>query len=101
MLAVRTVNMLLIILGLSALFVPRLALSEVTTEQVEYSHAGVTMRGLLAYDGSLATMGKLPGVVVVHEYFGLNENAINSAKRLAALGYVALAADMYGLGTRR
>ena len=54
------------------------------------------MRGFLAYDDGLK--GKRPGVLVVHEWWGLNDFARERAVKLAGLGYVALAADMYGGG---
>jgi dienelactone hydrolase len=54
------------------------------------------MRGYVAYDNALP--GKRPGVLVVHEWWGLNDFAKQRAEKLAGLGYVALAADMYGNG---
>jgi dienelactone hydrolase len=66
------------------------------TKTVEYRQDGTVMRGFLAYDDSLK--GKRPGVLVVHEWWGLNDFAKEQAKKLAGLGYVALAADMYGNG---
>jgi dienelactone hydrolase len=68
----------------------------VQTQVVEYTHAGTTHKGFLAYDD--AASGKRPGVLVVHEWWGLNEDAMNRAKMLAELGYVAFCADMYGNG---
>jgi dienelactone hydrolase len=55
-------------------------------------------KGYLAYDD--AVTGKRPGVLVVHEWWGHNEHARNSARKLAEAGYVALALDMYGDGKR-
>jgi dienelactone hydrolase len=66
------------------------------TKMVEYRQDGTVMRGFLAYDDGLK--GKRPGVLVVHEWWGLNDFAKEQAKKLAGLGYVALAADMYGNG---
>jgi len=63
---------------------------------VEYSAQGVTMKGYLAYDQNIK--GKRPGVLVVHEWWGLNDYARKRARMLAELGYTALAADMYGEG---
>lgn len=68
----------------------------VKTKTVSYSYDGVTMQGYLAWDD--AVQGKRPGVLVVHEWWGLNDYAKGRAEQLAALGYVALAADMYGEG---
>jgi dienelactone hydrolase len=63
------------------------------TKDIEYQDGAVKMRGLLAYD---AHKGKRPGILVVHEAWGLGEHAIERAKMLAKEGYIALAADMYG-----
>ena len=64
------------------------------TKDIEYQDGAVTMRGLLAFDE--ANAGKRPGILVVHEAWGLGEHAMERAKMLAREGYVALAADMYG-----
>jgi len=65
-------------------------------EEVDYEADGVTLKGYLAYDNSIK--GKRPGVLVVHEWWGQNEYARKRARMLAALGYTALAVDMYGNG---
>ena len=65
-------------------------------KSVEYSAQGVVMKGYLAYDE--AVKGKRPGVLVVHEWWGLNDYARKRARMLAELGYTALAVDMYGDG---
>jgi dienelactone hydrolase len=70
--------------------------AKLVTKTVEYKQDGTEMRGFLAYDE--ASPGKRPGVLVVHEWWGLNDFAKDMAKKLAGLGYVALAADMYGGG---
>lgn len=54
------------------------------------------MKGYLAYDD--AVKGKQPGVLVVHEWWGLNDYARKRADMPAQLGYTALALDMYGEG---
>ncbi|WP_295448748.1 dienelactone hydrolase family protein [uncultured Thiodictyon sp.] len=43
-----------------------------------------------------AQTGKRPGVLVAHEWWGLNDCAKQRARMLAELGYVAFAADLYG-----
>jgi dienelactone hydrolase len=65
---------------------------------VDYSAQGVVMKGYLAYDENIK--GKRPGVLVVHEWWGLNDYARKRAWMLAELGYTALAVDMYGGGKR-
>lgn len=72
------------------------ARAEVKIEPVEYKQGDTTFKGQLAYDTS--AKGKRPGVLVVHEWWGLNEYAKTRAKMLAEAGYVALAVDMYGDG---
>ena len=72
------------------------AQADVKTKAVTYTHDGVTFKGHLAWDD--ATVGKRPGILVVHEWWGINEYAKKRAEQLAALGYVAFAADMYGDG---
>jgi dienelactone hydrolase len=64
------------------------------TEDITYHDGSLALRGVLAYDDAI--VGKRPGIVVVHEAWGLGKHAIERAKMLAKLGYVALAADMYG-----
>ena len=66
------------------------------TKQVTYTHDGVTFKGHLAWDDSLSN--KRPGVLVVHEWWGLNDYAKKKAEQLASMGYVAFACDMYGDG---
>lgn len=63
---------------------------------VPYQHEGVKLEGYLAYNDSFK--GKRPAVLVVHEWWGLNDYAQTRAEQLADLGYVAFALDMYGTG---
>jgi dienelactone hydrolase len=72
------------------------AAPKIKGEPVEYKSGGVTMKGYLAYDENIK--GKRPGVLVVHEWWGLNDYARTRARMLAELGYTALAVDMYGEG---
>jgi dienelactone hydrolase len=70
----------------------------VHTETITYKHGDTALEGYLAYDD--AKSGKRPGVLVVHEWLGLNPNAKKRAEMLAEMGYVAFALDMYGKGVR-
>jgi dienelactone hydrolase len=73
--------------------------AKVVTKPVAYEHAGVKLEGYLAYDDAKIPAGqKAPGVLVVPEWWGLTDYAKNRAEQLAKLGYVAFAADMYGVG---
>ena len=71
------------------------------TETVDYADDGVPLHGHFAWDDGAG--GRRPGVLVVHEAFGLEAHAKGRAERLAGeLGYAALAIDVYGAmpGTR-
>ncbi|MCG6938067.1 MAG: dienelactone hydrolase family protein [Gammaproteobacteria bacterium] len=70
--------------------------AEVVGKEVTYQAGGATLKGYLATDTAIA--GKRPGVLVVHEWWGLNDYARKRARMLAELGYTALAVDMYGDG---
>lgn len=65
---------------------------------VEYQHGDTVLEGYMAYDDG--SRGARPGVLVVHEWYGLNDYARKRADQLAQLGYVAFALDMYGKGIR-
>ena len=55
----------------------------------------------VAYDGTSGYLarpelsGTYPGVVMIHEWWGLNDNIKDMAKQLASEGYVVLAVDLY------
>ena len=68
----------------------------VLTKNISYQHDGIELEGYLAYDDSIK--GKVPAVLIVHEWWGLNDYARKRAEQLAAMGYVAFALDMYGKG---
>jgi dienelactone hydrolase len=70
----------------------------VRTKAVEYRHGDATLEGYLAWDD--AQQGRRPGVLVVHEWYGVNDYAKSRAEQLAKMGYVAFALDMYGKGVR-
>jgi dienelactone hydrolase len=61
---------------------------------VDYRADTVNLRGYLV-DGENGS-GQRPGVLVFHEELGLGDFALMRTRKLAELGYVALAADMFG-----
>lgn len=65
-------------------------------EEVVYSADSIEMRGYMVYDAN--NPNPKPGILVVHEWWGHNEHSRNQAVKLAEMGYVALAVDMYGDG---
>jgi len=85
-----------LIVGYGGLLVVAPAQAALHTEVVEYRHGSIVLEGYLAYDDALQT--KRPGVLVVHEWKGLNEYAKRRARQLVPLGYIAFAIDMYGRG---
>ncbi len=70
--------------------------SQLKEENISYSDGTITMNGYVVYNDSV--QGKRPAVLVVHEWWGLNDYSKRRAKELAQLGYVAMAVDMYGNG---
>ena len=79
---------------LAAVFLSVAAQAAVKLEPIEYKDGDTLLNGVIAYDD--ASTAKRPGIVVVHEWWGINDHSKNSARKLAEMGYVALAADMYG-----
>jgi dienelactone hydrolase len=92
----RPAMWLFAVLTLCALSAPRVQAVELRTETVVYKQGDTELHGYLAYDAQ--SKAKRPGVLVVHEWWGLNDHARAKARALAELGYVALAIDMYGEG---
>lgn len=70
--------------------------AKIRTQTVDYESDGVKLQGYLAYDD--AQKGKRPAVLIVHEWWGLNDYPKKRAEQIAKLGYVAFAADIYGKG---
>lgn len=68
----------------------------IRTETVSYMQGDVELEGYLAYDDAVKV--RRPAVLVVHEWWGLNDYAKKRAEQLAGMGYLAFAADIYGKG---
>lgn len=73
------------------------AVAALKTEALTYEYGGTTFHGYLAYDDARGA-GKRPGVLVIHEWYGLNDYARQRADQLAQLGYVVFAPDVFGGG---
>lgn len=69
---------------------------KVQAEDVTYKDDTTTLKGIVAYDA--ADSSKRPAVLVVPEWWGVNDFTREKAQQLAKLGYVAFAVDMYGNG---
>ena len=72
------------------------AQARITAKPIDYEHDGQKLEGYLVWDD--AKSGPRPGVLVVHEWWGLNDYTKNRARQLAEMGYIAFAADMFGKG---
>ena len=66
------------------------------TEVIRYGAAGLEFASYVAHDP--ARSGKRPGLIVLPEWWGLNDYLRRRARELAGLGYVAMATDVYGGG---
>ena len=66
------------------------------TETIKYAQEGTTLQGYFAYDKNVA--GARPGVLVLPEWWGVNDYIKQRTRMLAELGYAAFGADMYGGG---
>ncbi|HBJ84066.1 MAG TPA: dienelactone hydrolase [Verrucomicrobiales bacterium] len=75
-----------------------LSQAEIKETVVEYSSGGVTCEGLHVVDTTKT--GKLPSVLIIHQWTGLSDNEKMRARMLAELGYNVFAADVYGKGVR-
>jgi dienelactone hydrolase len=93
----RTVLFIVLPLLLASASATR-AHAKVVTKAVEYKDGSTVLEGYLAYDDAQAA--RRPGVLVVHEWMGIQDHTRHATEELAKLGYVAFAADVYGKGVR-
>jgi len=70
-------------------------MSDLTEASVEYSHDGTRLVGHLV---ARADGAKRPGVLLIHDAFGVSDPMKATARRIATLGYTVLLADMWGDG---
>lgn len=91
-------NRFLTVALLSGVFTMTSAFGAIHKETVTYKDGDTVLEGYLAYDESLNS--RRPGIVVVHNWMGVTDETKSKVDALAQLGYVALAADIYGKGVR-
>jgi carboxymethylenebutenolidase len=84
MLRISIVLALILLLGISSM--------AATGKEVSYKSGDETVKGML-YTPSGA--GPFPAIIVIHEWWGLNDWVKEQASKLADQGYVALAVDLY------
>lgn len=70
----------------------------VDTAPVLFTAGGTDFEGFVARPGDSAE--PRPGVLVLHDWFGMADHVRVRAEMLARLGYIAFAADLYGAGVR-
>ncbi len=89
-------RMLSFCLAGAILLVASTADAAVKTKTVNYKDGDQECVGFMAWNDEAGD--KAPGILVFHEWWGLNDHARNQAKKLAEMGYIAFCADMYGDG---
>jgi dienelactone hydrolase len=67
-------------------------------DTVVFRHGDTELEGYVVHDASLA--GKLPGIMIIHQWEGPGDFEIMKARMYAEKGYAVLVADMYGKGIR-
>jgi len=77
--------------ALFAVAVSTPASAAIREEPVSYKDGDTVMKGFVVYDD--ATQAKRPGIVVVHEWWGITKHVHDSARSLAAMGYTAFIAE--------
>lgn len=70
------------------------AQAAVKEEPVVYKDGDTVMKGFIVYDD--AGQSKRPGIVLVHEWWGITKHTHAEAIRFVQQGYTAFIADMYG-----
>ena len=84
-----------IVLGLlCAIAMAANANAEIKEVPVTYSDGATTMKGFVVYDDAIKT--KRPGIIMIHEWWGITKHMHNEAAKFAQQGYTAFIADMYG-----
>ena len=77
-------------------FAEKATTSNIKEENVTYTVGDKVYKGFVAYNENLK--GKRPAVLVVHEWWGLTDYPKMRARKLAELGYIAMAVDLFGDG---
>jgi len=70
------------------------AYAAIQEEAITYKDGDTVMKGFIVYDG--ASKARRPGIVVVHEWWGITKHVRDEARKYAGQGYTAFVADMYG-----
>lgn len=68
------------------------------SKKIEYQDSQTILEGYCAFDSTVS--GKRPVILIAHDWSGCNEFVCNKADKLAELGYIGFAIDMYGKGIK-
>lgn len=69
---------------------------KIKEEHINYTIDGKNFKGFVYFDEN--QQGKRPGIIVVHEWWGLNDYSKSRARQLAELGYISMAVDVFADG---
>ena len=71
-------------------------MANITEVPVAYKDGDTPLQGYLVFDD--AQPGKRPGILVLHEWWGITRHVRDEGRYFAGLGYTAFVADLYGEG---
>jgi dienelactone hydrolase len=92
----KSIILFIMMLGISSIGKSVASSPNIKEKNVTYTSGGITYQGFIAYDDNIK--GKRPAVLIVPEWWGLNDYPRMRARKLAELGYIAMAADVFGNG---
>src|SRR4051794_7849459 len=90
----RTLMRKMMMAALCASAMAASAHATIREEPVTYQDGETTMKGFVVFDDAI--QGKRPGIIMVHEWWGITKHVHNEAQKFAEQGYIAFIADMYG-----
>ncbi|MDQ0393165.1 dienelactone hydrolase family protein [Labrys monachus] len=97
-LATRTIRLICLLALCGLAFSSRPASAEMVARPVDWTLDGTAFHSMLIFDD--ASKARRPGLVMVPNWYGLTDIAVNKAKMIAGKDYVILLTDMYGATVR-
>lgn len=86
------------LLSCLSLLISSLSFAAIQKKSVVYHQGDTAFEGMLVYPDDLK--GPAPGILMVHNWMGVSSETETQAERMANLGFVVFAADIYGQGVR-
>jgi dienelactone hydrolase len=96
MTAIKTILFCLGIVVITSYTHAQKTLTTLKEENITFKLDSVTLNGYIVY--SQKFVGKRPAILIVHEWWGLNDYTKMRARQLAEIGYIAMAVDLFGNG---